>query len=128
MSWGGRCSWGSCSRRQTHNPWPTAQVANRSVLDPLLRDSREALVNKLQGLADSLCQAQSPFAHVEDPVPGILSGLTQGRFTASQFTLTDGRNLLGVLKAVEASPTLQPSATLACWPPPAAPSCGTAPT
>ena len=120
MSWGGRCSWGSCSRRQTHNPWPTAQVANRSVLDPLLRDSREALVNKLQGLADSLYQAQSPFAHVEDPVPGILSGLTQGRFTASPFTLTDGRNLLGVLKAVEASPTLQPSATLALL----APTCG----
>ena len=85
-------------------------------------------MNKLQGLADSLYQAQSPFAHVEDPVPGILSGLTQGRFTASPFTLTDGRNLLGVLEAVEASPTLQPSATLACWPPPAAPSCGTAPT
>ena len=63
---------------------------------------------KLQGLADSLYQAQSPFAHVEDPVPGILSGLTQGH-----FTLTDGRNLLGVLEAVAASPTLHPSATLA---------------
>ena len=94
--------------------------ANRSVLDPLLRDSREALVYKLQGLADSLYQAQSPFAHVEDPVPGILSGLTQGRFTASPFTLTDGRNLLGVLEAVAASPTLHPSATLALL----APTCG----
>ena len=77
-------------------------------------------MNKLQGLADSLYQAQSPFAHVEDPVPGILSGLTQGRFTASPFTLTDGRNLLGVLEAVAASPTLHPSATLALL----APTCG----